>query len=55
VRFDAGEDLIDKAKKNPDKKPTPEQEAQIREFTGRLARLVRFMSTTLSAHATANM
>jgi len=39
VRFDAGEDLIDKAKKNPDKKPTPEQEAQIREFTGRLARL----------------
>ncbi len=39
VRFDAGEDLIDKAKKNPDKKPTPEQEARIKEFTAKLARL----------------
>ncbi len=39
VRFDAGEDLIDKAKKNPDKKPTPEQEAKITEFTAKLARL----------------
>jgi phosphoglycerate kinase len=39
VRFNAGEDLIDKAKKNPDKKPTPEQEAKIRGFTDRLARL----------------
>jgi phosphoglycerate kinase len=39
VRFNAGEDLIDKAKKNPDKKPTPEQEAKINDFTARLARL----------------
>ncbi len=39
VRFNAGEDLIDKAKKNPDKKPTPEQEAKIKDFTERLARL----------------
>lgn len=39
VRFNAGEDLIDKAKKNPDKKPTPEQDAQIRDFTERLSRL----------------
>ncbi len=39
VRFDAGEDLIDKAKKNPDKKPTPEQEARIAAFTEKLARL----------------
>jgi len=39
VRFNAGEDLIDKAKKNPDKKPTPEQEAAIQAFTDRLARL----------------
>jgi phosphoglycerate kinase len=39
VRFNAGEDLIDKAKKNPDKKPTPEQEAVIKDFTGKLARL----------------
>jgi phosphoglycerate kinase len=38
VRFDAGEDLIDKAKKNPDKKPTPEQEARIQAFTQKLAR-----------------
>jgi phosphoglycerate kinase len=39
VRFDAGEDLIDKAKKNPDKKPTPEQEARIQAFTESLASL----------------
>jgi phosphoglycerate kinase len=39
VRFHAGEDLIDKAKKNPDKKPTPEQEAKIKDFTDKLARL----------------
>ncbi len=39
VRFNAAEDLIDKAKKNPDKKPTPEQEAKIKDFTGRLAQL----------------
>ncbi len=39
VRFDAGEDLIDKAKKNPDKKPTPEQEAKIKSFTEKLVRL----------------
>ncbi len=39
VRFNAGEDLIDKAKKNPDKKPTPEQEARIKDFTEKLARL----------------
>ncbi|MBK8269051.1 MAG: phosphoglycerate kinase [Planctomycetes bacterium] len=29
LRFHAGEDLIDKAKENPDKKPTPEQQAKI--------------------------
>jgi phosphoglycerate kinase len=39
VRFNAGEDLIDKAKKNPDKKPTPEQDAQIKDFTEKLSRL----------------
>ena len=39
VRFNPGEDLIDKAKKNPDGKPTPEQEAAIREFTDKLSRL----------------
>jgi phosphoglycerate kinase len=39
VRFNAGEDLIDKAKKNPDKKPTPEQEEKINGFTAKLARL----------------
>jgi len=39
VRFNAGEDLIDKAKKNPDKKPTPQQEARIKDFTERLSRL----------------
>ena len=38
VRFHAGEDLIDKAKKNPDKKPTPEQEARINDLTAKLAR-----------------
>ncbi len=39
VRFNAGEDLIDKAKKNPDKKPTPEQDAKIKDFTEKLGRL----------------
>ncbi len=39
VRFNAGEDLIDKAKKNPDKKPTPEQEAKIKDFTENLSKL----------------
>jgi phosphoglycerate kinase len=39
VRFNAGEDLIDKAKKNPDKKPTPEQDAKIKAFTEALAGL----------------
>jgi phosphoglycerate kinase len=39
VRFNAGEDLIDKAKKNPDKKPTPEQEAKIKDFTEKLSLL----------------
>jgi phosphoglycerate kinase len=39
VRFNAAEDLIDKAKKNPDKKPTPEQEAKIRAFTEALGAL----------------
>ena len=39
VRFNAGEDLIDKAKKNPDKKPTPEQEAKIKALTEALASL----------------
>jgi phosphoglycerate kinase len=39
VRFNAGEDLIDKAKKNPDKKPTSEQEAKIKDFTEKLGRL----------------
>jgi phosphoglycerate kinase len=39
VRFDKGEDLIDKAKKNPDKKPTPEQETAIQDLTSRLSRL----------------
>lgn len=39
VRFDRGEDLIDKAKKNPDKKPTSEQEASIQDFTSKLSRL----------------
>ncbi len=39
VRFNAGEDLIDKAKKNADKKPTPEQEARIKDFTEKLSLL----------------
>ena len=39
VRFNAGEDLIDKAKKNPDKKPTPEQDAKIKNFTEKLSLL----------------
>ena len=39
VRFNAGEDLIDKAKKNPDRKPTPQQEAQIQAFTEALGSL----------------
>jgi phosphoglycerate kinase len=39
VRFHKGEDIIDKAKKNPDKKLTPEQDAQRQELAGALARL----------------
>ena len=39
VRFNAGEDIIDKAKKNPDKKLTPEQEAKMKAFTEALAKL----------------
>ena len=39
VRFHQGEDLIDKAKKNPDKKPTAEQEAVIGDLTKKLSRL----------------
>jgi len=39
VRFNAAEDLIDKAKKNPDKKPTPEQQAKIDAYTQALASL----------------
>ncbi len=39
VRFNAAEDLIDKAKKNPDKKPTPEQQTRINDFTEKLSRL----------------
>jgi phosphoglycerate kinase len=38
LRFHAEEDLIDKAKKNPDKKPTPEQTAQIDAFATALAK-----------------
>jgi phosphoglycerate kinase len=38
LRFHAEEDLIDKAKKNPDKKPTPEQAAKIDAFATALAR-----------------
>jgi phosphoglycerate kinase len=37
LRFHAGENLIDKAKKNPDKKPTPQQAAQIDAFATALA------------------
>jgi len=39
VRFNAGEDIIEKAKKNPDKKLTPEQEARQKAFTDILAKL----------------
>lgn len=39
LRFHAEETLIDKAKKNPDKKPTPEQAAAIAAFAGGLAKL----------------
>ena len=39
VRFLKGEDIIDKAKKNPDKKLTPEQDAQRRELAQALAKL----------------
>lgn len=39
VRFNAGEDLIDRAKKNPDKKPTADQEAKIKDFTQKLSQL----------------
>ncbi len=39
VRFHKGEDIIDKAKKNPDKKLTPEQDASRLELAHGLARL----------------
>ncbi|MEW6741346.1 MAG: phosphoglycerate kinase [Planctomycetota bacterium] len=39
VRFHKGEDIIDKAKKNPDKKLTPEQDAKRVELGKALARL----------------
>jgi len=39
VRFDAGENIADKAKKNPDKKLTAEQEAIQQAFTDKLASL----------------
>lgn len=39
LRFHAEEDLIDKAKKNPDKKPTPEQAGKIEKFASALAKL----------------
>jgi phosphoglycerate kinase len=39
VRFNAGEDIVDKAKKNPDKKLTPEQEAKQKAFTEALGQL----------------
>ncbi len=38
LRFHAAEKLIDKAKKNPDKKPTPEQKAEIDAFATALAK-----------------
>src|SRR5262249_40424453 len=38
LRFHAEETLIDKARKNPDKKPTPEQAARIAAFAAGLAR-----------------
>jgi phosphoglycerate kinase len=39
VRFDPGETVADKAKKNPDRKLTPEQQAKLDGFVARLARL----------------
>ncbi len=39
VRFDAGETMPDKAKKNPDKKLTPEQEKVNKDFVAALASL----------------
>lgn len=39
VRFMAGETIPDKAKKNPDKKLTPEQQAKHDDFAGALAKL----------------
>lgn len=39
VRFNAGEDVIDKAKKNPDGKLTAEQDAKRKAFGEKLARL----------------
>ncbi len=39
VRFHKGEDIIDKAKKNPDKKLTPEQDAKRQELAAGLAKL----------------
>jgi len=39
VRFDPGETISDKAKKNPDKKLTPEQQAVLDRFVDGLARL----------------
>jgi phosphoglycerate kinase len=39
VRFHKGEDIIDKAKKNPDKKLTPEQDAKRRELEEALTKL----------------
>ena len=39
LRFDPGETIADKAKKNPDKKLTPEQQQKLDDFVGRLARL----------------
>ncbi len=39
VRFHKGEDIIDKAKKNPDKKLTPEQDARRVELAQALAKL----------------
>jgi phosphoglycerate kinase len=39
VRFDSGETMIDKAKKNPDKKLTPEQQAKVDALVGAIAKL----------------
>lgn len=41
LRFHAEETLIDKAKKNPDKRPTPEQAAKIDTFANGLASLAQ--------------